>query len=997
MEELFSSVVGLVALVTLVFLWGKRDRNAGKLERRLESLERQLLRQRAEIDALQSGVRNPVMESTSQVLDEPIATPVSEPPIEPKVSDAFPDPDTEPPAEELDGISDPQPELPPVEEELAAMRDYTLPYGKPNRPKRITRPDSVSSVKETNWEKLIGVWGAAAAGALVLVLAAFFFFRHAINAGWLSNELRVVAGVVVGALGIFASEKPLRDRSPVAANFVGAASIVVLYFTFWAAHTMFGFIPQWVAFGLMALTTAASVFLTLRHEAKEIIVVGLAGGFLTPYMLSSGSDHPVVLFTYLAMLNAVLLWVATRTRWTGLAVGALVVSSLYQFGWITSRMGIDRVWMGVLILGVFAAIFSAYVATESEDNPATRTVGVSAAMFPFFALFFMLIGEINAPLLPVVGLMLVLNVGSFVVTSIRPSMSWLGSASVVVSVLVAAGWLLTHSLSQTETWVLCTFVVLNAIVAYVSSIWKDIEANTGQTTGEKLATDSLGVAALAGMGIPFLISVTRSCVAPWPVFFGIAGLFLLAALGRRSVNPEIRVVINAVAALTVVIFHASLNSAGVEAMVSLGLMITLAAVGIASQTKDSFGPWVATAFPLIALIALPNSFDELPEGWLGMFAPATAMTAAMLVGWFFKRESIWAFATVAATFLFHVLRIRLGWSNVPPVLSAHWFTLGLLSLVLIAFVQSLDHDRPEKMGWAWIGSTFAPLLFLYPLYRDFVGAFGEQVVGVLPLALAALPALNAKIQKNNADGAEESESFVWNVVVAALLVAIAVPLQLEREWITVGWALQAAALAFLADRYGYKALANFGAVLGVLVIVRLVLNPYILEYHPPPGQPIVNWIAYTYLIPAAALAYAAGRFRKFDIRFSNVLGVGVIVIVFAWITLTIFDAFSVGREYDFTSRLATRDLVMSLAWALYGVALLALGVKKGILGLRWASLGLLVITTFKVFLYDIGHLSDLYRVFSLVGLAVSLLLISIGYQRYVFTKDAGLEAPAEEG
>ena len=229
-------------------------------------------------------------------------------------------------------------------------------------------------------------------------------------------------------------------------------------------------------------------------------------------------------------------------------------------------------------------------------------------------------------------------------------------------------------------------------------------------------------------------------------------------------------------------------------------------------------------------------------------------------------------------------------------------------------------------------------------------------------------------------------------MVAALLVAIAIPLQLDREWITVGWALQVAVLAFLVNRYGYKTLATLGGALGAIVIVRLVLNPYILEYHPPTGQPIVNWIAYTYLLPAAALAYAAAQLRKFDIRFSNVLGVGVIVIVFAWITLTIFDAFAVGRDYDFTSRLATRDLVMSLAWALYGVALLALGIKKGILGLRWASLGLLVITTFKVFLYDIGHLSDLYCVFSLVGLAVSLLLIS-----YVFTKNAGLEAPPEEG
>ena len=123
------------------------------------------------------------------------------------------------------------------------------------------------------------------------------------------------------------------------------------------------------------------------------------------------------------------------------------------------------------------------------------------------------------------------------------------------------------------------------------------------------------------------------------------------------------------------------------------------------------------------------------------------MTLMMLVGYALKRGSIWAIATVAATFAFHVLRIRLDGIQVSPVLPAHWFALGLFTVLLLALVQSLNHDRPEKQAWAWIGSTFALLLFLYPLYRDFVAMFGQQAVGILPLALAALPAMNASLLK----------------------------------------------------------------------------------------------------------------------------------------------------------------------------------------------------------------------------------------------------------
>jgi uncharacterized membrane protein len=39
------------------------------------------------------------------------------------------------------------------------------------------------------------------------------------------------------------------------------------------------------------------------------------------------------------------------------------------------------------------------------------------------------------------------------------------------------------------------------------------------------------------------------------------------------------------------------------------------------------------------------------------------------------------------------------------------------------------------------------------------------------------------------------------------------------------------------------------------------------------------------------------------------------------------------------------------------------------------------VTITKVFVYDLGELRDLYRVASLFGLAVSLMLVSLAYQR----------------
>ena len=64
---------------------------------------------------------------------------------------------------------------------------------------------------------------------------------------------------------------------------------------------------------------------------------------------------------------------------------------------------------------------------------------------------------------------------------------------------------------------------------------------------------------------------------------------------------------------------------------------------------------------------------------------------------------------------------------------------------------------------------------------------------------------------------------------------------------------------------------------------------------------------------------------------------------------------------------------------------------RGLVVLGWASLALLLGTIAKVFLHDLGELEDLYRVASLVGLAVSLFVVSLAYQRFVFRTPAGGE------
>src|SRR6185369_6599371 len=191
----------------------------------------------------------------------------------------------------------------------------------------------------------------------------------------------------------------------------------------------------------------------------------------------------------------------------------------------------------------------------------------------------------------------------------------------------------------------------------------------------------------------------------------------------------------------------------------------------------------------------------------------------------------------------------------------------------------------------------------------------------------------------------------------------------EKEWITIGWALEGLAVTFLWTRLDHPGLKYFGLALLAAATVRLVANPAVLGYYPRPAWRIVNWLLYTYLVPATALLMASGvlaprevaRARAWEREMlyargwpvaSLAAGLSGLVLVFVWINLAIADWFATGTTLVVTfERLPARDLTMSIAWALYGLLLLAIGMARQSIGLRWASLGLLLVTIAKVFLY----------------------------------------------
>jgi uncharacterized membrane protein len=83
-----------------------------------------------------------------------------------------------------------------------------------------------------------------------------------------------------------------------------------------------------------------------------------------------------------------------------------------------------------------------------------------------------------------------------------------------------------------------------------------------------------------------------------------------------------------------------------------------------------------------------------------------------------------------------------------------------------------------------------------------------------------------------------------------------------------------------------------------------------------------------------------------------------------------------------------QDLTYTLAWLVFGLGLLGVGIAWRSHAARIAALALITVTVVKGFLYDLSSLGGLYRVGSFVGLAVSLALVAIALQKYVLPRGA---------
>lgn len=866
--------------------------------------------------------------------------------------------------------------------------------------------------RAVDWEQFMGAKLFAWLGGLALLLCVAFFIKYSFEHNLIPPEARVTLGFIFGAGLIVGGLMVPRPRYEVTGFTLIGTGVVSLYAVTFACHAYYHFAPFGLitTFGVMTVITALAFGLAVRLEARVVAVLGLLGGFLTPVLLSTGVDNPAGLFSYIALLDAGLIAVALRRRWPWLVPLGAAGTIFMQLGWVREFYTADKLGVAVTVLTGFNLLF--FLANEVARRLArpAREIAAAAVALPFvtFAIAFYFILD--------------------PATAAQPGLLF-GGVLVADAVLLALAW--------REQELGLVHVIGGGVTFGMLALWSSASLT------EALLLWALGCYLAHGLGhTGFAVMLERHRPGSSPgwvkqVFLPLAVILMLWPLGKLAVVPWALwpcMLLVDLAAMGLALLAGSL--AVVLSVLVLTVIATMLWLFQLPASADSLPEFLAiiTGFAVVffaAGVLLPRRLGAklspgmLPAGWRSILGD--------------QHTQLPAFAALMPFMLLAVAVVRLPLPDPTLILGVALLLvvllLGLSAAGLLTWLPACalaglagveyawrgEHEWPvhpgTPLGW-YLG--FVALFAAYPFVfrRKFAASTGPWAVAALagmvqfPLvyqimkhswpwewpglvpALFALPPLVSLILVRRAPVADEGarlNQLAWYGAAVLFFVTLIIPIQFERQWITLGWALEGAALLWLFHRIPHIGLRLVGVALLIVAFGRLTLHPAVLARHLVAEGAPLNWQLYTYGLVTLCLwtgarlltpvkADTPGR----DLRpLLNALGV---VLAFLLLNIELAEFFSAPGQrvftFEFTRNLA-RDMATTIGWACFALGLLLASVWRAAAYGRYAALGLLGVVLLKLFFHDLAELSALYRIGAFFAVAVIAIVASVIYQRFV--------------
>lgn len=203
-------------------------------------------------------------------------------------------------------------------------------------------------------------------GILAVLFAVAFFLKYAFENNWIGPRGRVGIGLLIGS-ALFPWSHQFLDRGyKYFSEGIAGLGAAILYLSLWAGWHYYQVFSQSTAFALMIVVTIATAIVAVGRDTERIAVLALIGGAVTPQLVSTGENHEVVLFTYIAVLGAGMLGLARVRDWKSLPPIQLVATLVYFWGWYSDFYTDDQLMITVFFATLFFLLFAALPVVRSR-------------------------------------------------------------------------------------------------------------------------------------------------------------------------------------------------------------------------------------------------------------------------------------------------------------------------------------------------------------------------------------------------------------------------------------------------------------------------------------------------------------------------------------------------------------------------------------------------------------------------------------------------------
>lgn len=786
------------------------------------------------------------------------------------------------------------------------------------------------------WEALIGGRWMNRVGAAALILGMGFFFKYAVDNNWISEQLRVTIGVLVGLLLLAGAWQTHRRDLSIFAQGLTGAGLAILYLSVYASSNYYHLIPQSIALVAMALVTALAFALALTYGSLAVALLASAGGFLSVPLLGITANTQAGAIGFVLLLDVgILSIVFRRDDWFVLEPIATAATYAIYFGWYaadyTSRdLGLAAVALGMVWTVFFVMDVSRILTVRTTYRDLRHTLGAGNVILSFVGFALLLNGHPA-----VLGTIALVQATIYFATILATKHTLrngdlLDARYTLTAILLAvvATPVLFHGFAVPILWSLEALVLL----------WCGVRWNLLYVWWPAIGLFALASAALSATRgawqAQHLATFTPLLNLRALAFVVLAGTLAGGSLQlRRLKHARVAAFVSSLqyawCAAIFLLLTVETNDLFGRRMVGMGYLTT---IHLQQQRSLALALiWFAYGLPLVYGGLQRRIFPVLSSG-----LAVTALAVGLGAGSGLSYDPIEQFT---------------------PVFNDRALALGLLIAGLIAHLIWLRRDRGPYpwLGAAANGYRAVILLLGFELVTSEIHDYFRHASGAV------------------SESAGASGAFIELVTLAAVWMLYSFPM--------VRYGIRNRALTVLLIGLG-----SMTAATGAGVIASVAFQPS-------------TWFSTAIALrPVVLIALSAGLFlhmrwareglKAFPWLDTVLIAMQACTVLlgFELITAQTRDVFDNQTQNASASTINSlrnlEQLVLSVLWLGYGIILLGFGLWRRIRWIRLGGLATMAFAMLKIVAYDLSFLNPAYRSLSFVGLGVVMLAASYLYGRY---------------